>query len=329
MALTPEEIRAILGGSSRETPQEAEAAEAANAGFGTGDTAVSAWRTWKQGQLSLQTQQAQAALARSQASGSSESGNLAARLAELQLQSQQLEENRRQFQESFGADKAKYNTTVSGHDAEGNATLAGRQQALDEARFNEEKANNARDFQAAEYWRARGQELQQNQLTRDVTNDLYASKKGPQDWVDYWYRSRQMTPPAGAESVKVEDAIPAWARGYAPGTYPNSSGQGGYPGGASSFPGGAPAAARPGAAATGPRGTLNLPASTVGNPVTAQPAWAAAAPNAGRTAGPVGYGNGMFAKGTALGVGEGGVPISLSDYAVKNFKGPAWSGVGA
>lgn len=78
----------------------------------------------------------------------------------------------------------------------------------------------------------------------------------------------------------------------------------------------APAAPQPSL----PRGTLvNLPGSTTSQTNTATAPWAAGM-NAGQpTTGDVGIGNGMFGKGTVFGVGEGGVPISLSPWAQQNL----------
>ena len=123
---------------------------------------------------------------------------------------QTLAEQRRQYDETFGADKAKFNTEMQ----------------FTQAKQNWQQAVDARDFDAAEYWKGRAQELNQNQLAMQYTNML-AGLTGPQDWIKYGRLSRQESPlgtPDG-QTVPLDQALPAWARGFQPGTYPDSRGK--------------------------------------------------------------------------------------------------------
>lgn len=331
MALTPEEIAAILGGSQRATPAQLEAESAAKAGYGTGPEAIAAWRKAEIERNAAEISRLEQQLAQGGAANGAAFANVQARYAELKHAQDTLTENQRQYNESFGADKAKFNTTVSGRDAAGNPTLAGRQQQLDEAKFNWQQAIDARDFASAEKYRKLASDLSQNHLTLDYTSMLN-SKKGPEDWVDYWYQSRGMTAPRGAQSIPLEQAVPAWAQpqnSYAdrlPTSPPPPAPGAGAPGAGGS-------AAAPAAAAAGtPRGVMDLPHSTFGappNPVAAAPQWAHA-----------GYVNdendrltrdlGGIPKGAVVAAGENGVPVSLSDWAVANARRqPAWAGLGA
>lgn len=61
-----------------------------------------------------------------------------------EYQQQQLAESKRQFDENFGFEKAKYNTDAQ----------------LRQAQFEWQKATDARDYGAANYWKARADELQ-------------------------------------------------------------------------------------------------------------------------------------------------------------------------
>ena len=106
-----------------------------------------------------------------------------------------LAEQQRQFDETFGYNKAR----------------GDQAQQLDQAKFEWQKAVDARDSAAADFWKARTYELQRNQQTMDYTKQLQ-SMSGPQDYVKYWYASRGMTTPRGAESVPYEQAIPSWAQ---------------------------------------------------------------------------------------------------------------------
>lgn len=211
-----------------------------------------------------------------------------------------LAEQQRQFNETMGKDKSMFDQNL----------------AFQTAQQKWREAVDARDFSAAEYWKARSQELQQNHLALDYTQ-LLSSKSGPQDWIQYARLSRGESPlgtPDG-RTVPLDQALPEWARGFRPGSYPDSRGQtatasfGGQPGA------GGPAAGAQGSA--GPRGVIDMVHSTMDNPARTSPAWAQGASQPLDK--PMGYGGGMMPKGAVLGAGEGGVPISMSDWAVKAF----------
>lgn len=104
-------------------------------------------------------------------------------------------EDARRWQEEYDVNKAKFNA----------------QQGLAEATQKWREATDSRDFGAAEFWKSRAYELQRNAQTMDYTKQLQ-SMSGPEDYVKYWYASRGMTTPRGAESVRYEDAIPSWAQ---------------------------------------------------------------------------------------------------------------------
>lgn len=151
-------------------------------------------------------------------SGGSAGGMTANQAATQARQAQQDAFDQRRWQEGYDVDKAKFNATLGENQRQYNETFGfekakfNAQHGLAEAQQKWREAVDARDHQAAEFWKNRSYELERNQLTRAATNDLYAAKRGPQDWVSYWYRSRGMTPPAGVESVPIEQAIPNWAR---------------------------------------------------------------------------------------------------------------------
>lgn len=163
-------------------------------------------------------------------------------LARLGLDREQalaaIAENVRQFNETLGFNKGRFNA----------------EQGLAEAKFEWERAVNAGDRDSAERWKQRYFQLdaakdtreegrfgleqgrfgleqrradledrrfgleqnrdvrEQNELAFRYLQSLMESRKGPQDWVDYWYRSRGQTPPAGSEPVAFEDALPPWAQ---------------------------------------------------------------------------------------------------------------------
>lgn len=119
-----------------------------------------------------------------------------------------LAERQRQFNETMGYNKARGDQSMQ----------------LDQATQKWKEAVDARDYQSAEFWKARAQELQQNNLALNYTQ-LLANKSGPQDWVKYWKLSRGISPVPGEDQVPLDQALPAWARGVTPGSYPNSSGR--------------------------------------------------------------------------------------------------------
>lgn len=131
-----------------------------------------------------------------------------AELAESAKQAgQRLAEDSRQFNETFGMNKAR----------------GDQEMQLSQAKQRWQEAIDARDFEAANYWKARSQELQQNSLALDYTKTL-AGLTGPQDWIKYGRLSRQESPlgtPDG-KTVPLNEALPAWAQGFKPGTYPTS-----------------------------------------------------------------------------------------------------------
>lgn len=220
-ALTPEQIAAILGTGGGRSPEEEEQVQAARDGFGSD---VDTWRTYMRRSLDVEMQKALQALTNAQRSGSNDAGNLGARWSELAQQARQfdarmgmdtrqLDEQIRQFNESFGANKARFNI----------------EQQLDEAKFGWQQAVDSRDFEAAEAWREKyhGLDLRrqgqseytdeagisqgQNRLTMDYLNFL-ASQQGPDDWVKYWDTSRGRTTARGDENIPFEQAVPAFAQ---------------------------------------------------------------------------------------------------------------------
>lgn len=154
----------------------------------------------------------------------------------------------------------------------------------------------AQDAQAQSNWqenymvnKARGdQQMQLQQAQLELEKQKYlASLHGPQDYIAYWRASRGFPQGASAAPTGAPTGAPAWAA--------------------------APAAA------AAPSGLINLPQSTTSKTAYAAPSWATGvtgAPLAQRT----GIGNSTFDKGTVLGVGDSGVPISLSDWSVQNLK---------
>lgn len=80
---------------------------------------------------------------------------------------------------------------------QGRFGLEQRRADLDDRRFGLEQNRDVRE---------------QNELAFRYLQSLMESRRGPQDWVDYWYRSRGQTPPAGSEPVAFEDALPPWAQ---------------------------------------------------------------------------------------------------------------------
>ena len=146
-----------------------------------------------------------------------------------------------QFQSNQDMERAKFNIS----------------QQFNEAQQKWREAVDARDAQAADYWKARTYELQRNQQTMDYTKQLQ-SMSGPQDYVKYWYASRGMTTPRGAESVRYEDAIPTWAQPVGYGSDAGALGQAARAQAAVptwAKPTNAAPAAAPGPTQTGPGGT--------------------------------------------------------------------------
>ncbi len=232
---------------------------------------------------------------RAPSSGSASSGPA---WANVGLRGQELNQAQAQFDARQAQDAHQFDLQYG---------LNQSRQALDEATQKWREAIDARDFKAAEYWKARAQELQQNRLALDYTS-LLASKSGPHDWITYGRLSRQESPlgtPDG-KTVPLDQALPSWARGMSPGSYPDSSGNK-----ATSFFGAAPASATP--AAAGRAGQiLDLPKSTI-----AKPAWAQTPQGFANQGGVVDNGdpNAQWA------LGDNGVAIKLSDWAVKNLQG--------
>ena len=156
---------------------------------------------------------------------------------QLDMGQQDLAERQRQYNETFGFQKAQYNT---------NTQMAQAQQEW-------QKAVDARDFASAEYWRNQAFGLQQQQFQEQQYTDqagiaqnqnrqafdytaLLSQMSGPQDYGKYWYASRGMTQPRGEAAIPYEQAIPS---AFQPMALPR---QQPYQSGPAFAPGGAPAA---------------------------------------------------------------------------------------
>ena len=244
MALSPDEIAAIIGGQNkRPSPDVIEAEEAAKAGFGND---IAAFRAFSRNQLQTALERAGAQLdlerRKLEVSGASNAvGFLNANLRaqeianqlkqfneKMGLENRQLDESLRRWTEEYHFNKARFNAEQG---------LAERRQGeqtrqfdathgLDEAKFNWQKAVNDRDFAAAEFWKKRYYDLdlrkqgqteytdeagiaqRQNAQTQEYLRWL-SSMTGPRDWVKYHYNARGMTTPRGEESVPFEKAVPA------------------------------------------------------------------------------------------------------------------------
>lgn len=188
----------------------------------------------------------------------------------IALQRQQLAQQQQQFLESFGQQKAAFDI----------------RQQFDQAKQRWSEAIDARDYASAERWRAIAQDLNERSLGLQAelgrgglglqaAQLLCNLRRGPQDWVDYFYRSRGFLPPAGGEPVSLEQALPAFLaalgvqRGSAnaPAGLPAFAGGGG---GAAPGGGGPAAPAAPPSAPTGPTAPLGGRQSIVRDPSGAQ-----------------------------------------------------------
>jgi hypothetical protein len=232
-----------------------------------------------------------------------------------------LGEDRRQFNERMGMDKAIFNTRFPEEQRQFNERLGfdrarfdtefGEDRFRDRRNFGEDVFRDRRNFGEGQFRTDADIALQQNRQSFDYQNMLADLRKGPQDWVAYWYRSRGMLPPAGAEPVAIEDAVPAWAQ---PRELPTRAAATAAPAWADQVAAPAAAKAAPAPLAT-PQKTLDLAqTSSLAAPVAtaAPPAWA---------------------KTGAAGMPQGaqladykGTPVSLSNYAVEQLrKNPAWA----
>jgi len=191
--------------------------------------------------------------------------NIGLRGRELEQSGQQfgakLAEDQRQFDQTMGKDKSMFDQNM----------------ALQQATQKWREATDARDFEAANFWKSRAQELQQNSLALENTK-LMASLSGPQDWIKYGRLSRGESPlgtPDG-QTVPLDQAGPAWARGVMPGTYGygpetmSSRGFGGSQGGAGAGASALPAWAQPKGQAglTGPVSQVGQRAGVLGSEPT-------------------------------------------------------------
>lgn len=219
--------------------------------------------------------------------------------ANVGLRGKELDQSHQEFGSKLAQDQSQFAASQGQQQSQFSARLD-----LDQATQKWREAVDNRDFQAAEYWKARAQELNQNHLALDYTN-LLASKSGPQDWIKYGRLSRQESPlgtPDG-QTVPLDQALPEWAQGFKPGSYPDSRGN--TASGMSAFGGQAAPAPQPNAATAGPQWTQ------------AAPGWKQA--DGSVTAGtaqdlmkktPATMQPGYFA-------GAGGTPIKMSDWMAK------------
>lgn len=215
---------------------------------------------------------------------------------------QNLAEERRQFNERLWADKSMFDQRM----------------ALDTVTQRWREAVDSRDFEAAEYWKARAQELNQNQLAMQYTN-LLASQTGPQDWIKYGRLSRGESPTSdeNGRTIPLDQALPAWAQGFKPQTYTDSRGIAGP----TLTPQNTPIAQQPvqreqprqqGPVVTAKKQVIDLSGGSFGNAKVVDAPWKGQPKNMPTNA--------------VLGVMPGGQAGSLSDYAVAELKkNPAWA----
>jgi hypothetical protein len=218
--------------------------------------------------------------------------------ANVNLRGQELNQSHQEFGQRLGEEQRQFDARMGQDNSQFNARLG-----LDQATQKWREAVDARDFDAAEYWKARAQELSQNRLALDYTS-LLASKSGPQDWITYGRLSRQESPlgtPDG-KTVPLDQALPEWARGFKPGSYPDSRGQTG----ASQFAG---------------QGAVQIAPKPM---ATAGPQWTQAAPGWKQADGSVTAGTAQdLMKNTPATMqpgwfaGAGGTPIKMSDWMSK------------
>lgn len=138
---------------------------------------------------------------------------------------QRLSEEQRQFNERFHMDKAIHNNNLGEQQRQFNERMGmdksmfDQRMGLETATQKWREAVDARDFEAANFWKARAQEIQQNQLAMQYTN-LLANQTGPQDWIKYGRLSRGESPVSDddGKTVPLDQAIPPWARGMTPGS---------------------------------------------------------------------------------------------------------------
>jgi hypothetical protein len=169
-----------------------------------------------------------------------------------------LAEQQRQYDLTMGADKSKFDQKM----------------ALDQATQKWREAVDARDFESANFWKSRSQELAQNHLALGYT-DMMSKLTGPRDWVKYGKLSRGQSLAPGEESVPLDQSMPSWARGVNPGSY----GYGSETQPTRGFGGGSDSAAPAGGGAGGVTRTFpsySPPASTP-SAGSAAPAWASVA----------------------------------------------------
>jgi hypothetical protein len=158
---------------------------------------------------------------------------------------------------------------------------------------------------------AQGQQFNQFKTLSDIASN-------PRNFMQTFFLHRGQNPPAdsggygnGPSGLGSQYAMPSFMRGQ----------------GATGGPTAAVASPKP---FVGHGQAVDVPNSTTSNTAVAQPPWAQNLPTeqSGALGGPVGYGAGMFPTGAHLGQGDNGVPVSLSDWAVKNLTGPAPTGPG-
>lgn len=239
--------------------------------------------------------------------GSSTGGSNGPAWANVGLRGREIDIGHQQFGDRMAEDRRQFDARLDQDASQFNA-----RHGLEEATQRWREAVDKRDFEAANFWKSRAQELQQNSLALDYTKHL-SSLSGPQDWIKYGRLSRQESPlgtPDG-QTVPLDKALPEWARGVTPGTYgygPETQPSRGFPGMSSGGPGvGGPSASAPAPVASQPKWTQAAPGWQQPNGTTVAPTLkdlvAHTSPNAPA---------GTFA-------GQNGTPIYMSEWSKKQL----------
>lgn len=237
----------------------------------------------------------------SQAIGSQKAADEAYREGQIALQQKQI------------------NATTGASGAAVSAERIRAQNAMDIAKLQNDLAT-AKNAQEAQQAKAALDEkyaelaLQQKQEGFNEFTKLSDIAANPRNFMQTFFLHRGQQPPA--DSAAYSNLPGGLASHLGAGTTPHPFDIG-WPDNGMASPASPPAYTHPAGQ------LLKLPESSVGAPQYATPTFGVPPTDAsGRTTGNVGIGNGMFGAGTALGVGEGGTPISLSDWALKNLNSP-------